>query len=82
MRKTFTMAYLKAHQFWCCHSKLRRDMARSELHDNLVALHVCTERLQQLKQDNPQAVQVTLKVKRSEKVRLAPDTLHTLLNAH
>jgi len=38
-------------------------MARPELSDKLAALHNRSERVHQLKQDNPQAVQVTLEVK-------------------
>ena len=38
-------------------------MARPELSDKLAALHIRSERVHQLKQDNPQAVQVTLQVK-------------------
>jgi ATP-dependent Clp protease adapter protein ClpS len=58
---------MKIYQFWCCHGKFRGNVASSEMSDKLAALHVCTERLQQLKQDDPQAVQVTLKVHRSGK---------------
>jgi len=38
-------------------------VARPELSDKLAALHIRSERVHQLKQDNPQAVQVTLQVK-------------------
>jgi hypothetical protein len=49
-------------------------VARPESSDKLAALHICSEQLQQLKQDNPQAVQVTLEVHKLKK-----DEIHASL---